>query len=382
MSDCSLSPKRKASQNIGSPNKRVTLDVSSDMDQRIFDESNSELSVNIHTLYERTITDVPFRIHPGWKDISRYPTDAESGSSDSNDTAITIENDGPLMLYDGTGKLLTPPVSENYEASLKRCVPSDTIRELDSEQKDVEFPPLDDSAEDDTEEFGYLLSSKEYVELCVSVRVTHSEGWAKVIDVTCNYGGVEVASASGHLICRELIRDNFYDSMDSLGKPISDRIDELLDHHGYFRWSIKEFYLGKMAGNWNKALDTGSILQIDEVLVSKEWQSQALSALMVTSLVDRAVKRDCGAKFAFVLPSTGCFWKVEETGIKTFDNSYSWAEQNHVCLFLGVGFVRVAETGWFVLDIVDEDKDLGVELEGGEPKSSEYTILITGIRKK
>jgi hypothetical protein len=59
----------------------------------------------------------------------------------------------------------------------------------------------------------------------------------------------------------------------------------------------------------------------------------------------------------FVLPSTGCLWKVEETGIKAFDKSQSWAEQNHVRLFLGVDFTRVAETGWFVLDITREDED-------------------------
>jgi hypothetical protein len=375
MSDRLLSPKRIASRTIGSPNKRVTLDVNSDTEQRSFSKSAGEVIIKINDPCERTLKDIARRIHPGWRE------NAESGSSDSNDTATTIDNDGPLMLYDHFGRLLTPPSSEYHEANFEPCVPSMIIRGVDRDQKDTEFASLDGSAEDDTDEFGYLLSSKEYVELDVTVRVTRYNGWARLIDVSCTYGGVKVASAFGHLICRELIRDSFYESMDSLGKPVSDRVDELLDHHGYLRWPIKEYYLGQKAGQWNDALDTGSILQIDEVLVDDEWQSQPLGALMVTSLVDRAVKRDCCAKFAFVLPSTGCFWKVEETGIKAFDKSQSWAEQNHVRVFLGVGFTRVAETGWFVLEIADEDQDPGVELEEGESKQSEHTILISGVRK-
>jgi hypothetical protein len=381
MSNCSLSPKRKASRTIGSPSKRLTLGVDSAIEHWAPGVPNGEMSVNIDTIYERTIPDVAIRIHPVCRPVNQDPVEAESGSSDSNDTATTIDNDGLFMLHDGKGEMLTPPASEDHQGDLERCIPSVIVRGLDGDQNDAEFSPLDGSAEDDTEEFGYMLSSKEYVELHVSIQVTRHKGWARVIDVSCTYAGVEVASASGHLICRELIRDNFYVNMDSLGKPISDRIDELLDHHGYFRWSIKEYYLGTMASTWNDALDRGSILQIDEVLVNKEWQSQALGALMVTSLIDRAEKRDCAAKFAFVLPSTGCFWKVEETGIKAFDKSQSWAEQNHVCLFLGVGFARVAETGWFVLDIAGEDEDPGVELEEGESKSSEQKILIAGIRK-
>jgi hypothetical protein len=52
-----------------------------------------------------------------------------------------------------------------------------------------------------------------------------------------------------------------------------------------------------------------------------------------------------------------------------------------VCLFLGVGFTRVAETGWFVLNIAREDEDPDVELEEGESKCSEAKILMAGIRK-
>ena len=381
----------------------MTLGVDSDIEQWTPGVPNGGTSINIGLLHERmiprTIPDIAIRSHPVWPPvnqdpvdaessssgsnelINRYPVDAESDDSDSNDTATTIDNDGPWVLHDSKGKMPMRPVSEEYAGDLELCIPSVVIRGVDGDQNDVEFPPFDDSAEDDTEELGYILSSKEYVELQVEIRVARSKGWAKVIDVSCTYAGVEVASASGHLICRELIRDNFYDSMDTLGKPVSDRIDELLDHHGYFRWSIKEYYLGRKAGSWSDALNTGSILQIDEVLVNKEWQSQALGALMVTCLIDRAEKRDCAAKFAFVLPSTGCFWKVKETGIKAFDGSQSWAEQNHVSLFLGVGFNRVAETGWFVLDIAGEDEDPGVELEEGESKSSEQKILMAGIRK-
>lgn len=381
MSDYSLSPKRKASRTLGSPSKRVAFGVDSDVEQWTPGVPKGEVSINIDNLYERTIPDIVHRIHPGWRPVNRDLADTELPSSDSSDTATTTDNDGLSVVHDGKGNMLTPPASEEGPSDLERCVPSIVIRGVGGDHKDAESPPLDGSAEGDTEEFGYMLSSKEYVELHVSIRVTRYKGWAKVIDVYCTYAGVEVASASGHVICRELIRDNFYDNMDSLRKPISDRIDELLDHHGYFRWSIKEYYLGKKAGSWNNALDTGSILQIDELLVNKEWQSQALGALMVTSLIDRAEKRDCAAKFAFVLPSTGCFWKVKETGIKAFDESQSWTEQNHVCLFLGFGFTRVAETGWFVLDIAGDDEDPGVELEEGESKSSEQNVLIAGIRR-
>jgi hypothetical protein len=378
MSDCSLSPKRKASQTIGSPSKRVTLGVNSDIEKWTPEAPNGEASINIDPLHERTIPDIPIGLQPVWRPVNGGPVDVEFSSSipnepinrclmgvessfsDSNDIATTIGNDGLFILRDGKGKMrerLKPPVSEDYTVDLERGIPSVFILGVDGGQNDAEFPPLDGSAEDDITEFGYMLSSKEYVELHIEMRVTRSKEWAKVIDVSCTYAGVEVASASGHFICREIIRDNFYGSMDLLGKPVSGRIDELFDHHGYFRWSIKEYYLGQKAGSWNDALDTGSILLIDEVLVNKEWQSQALGALMVTSLIDRAEKRDCAAKLAFVLPSTSCFWKVKKTGINAFDKSQSWAEQNHVRLFLGVGFTRVARTGWFVLDIAGEDEE-------------------------
>jgi hypothetical protein len=382
MSDCSLSPKRKASCAIGSPSKRMTWATCCDKEERILGVPKGDMSSSIDTPPERTIPDLTLRIHPVWRPINRYPIDADSSSGDTNDTATTIDNDGPLLLYDGKSEIPTPPSEEGYDANLERCIPSVILQGLEDNNKDAEFPALDDSAEDDTEEFGFLLSSKEYVELQVSISVTRCQEWAKVIDVSCTYGGVEVASASGHLISRELIRGSFYDSMEALGKPASDRIDELLDHHGYFRWSIKEYYVRKMAGTWNHELDTGSFLQIDEVLVNKEWQGQALSALMVTSLIDRAEKRDCGAKFACVLPSTGCFWKVKDTGIKAFDKNQSWAEQNHVCLFLGVGFSRVAETAWFVLDIIKEDEDGDEELEESGLRNSEQKILMAGMRKK
>lgn len=372
---CSLSPKRKASRTIGPPSKRVNLSVDSDIGKWTPEVPNGEESISINALYERTIPDIPIGLHRPIngdpvdvefssfstnEPINRRPMDAESSSSDSNDAATTIGNDGLFMLRSGKGKMrerLTPPASGEFAGDLECCIPSVLIQGVDGNQKSVEFPPLDRSAEGDTEEFGHMLSSREYIELHIEIRVTRSKEWAKVIDASCTYDGVEVASASGHLICRDLVRNNFYSSMDLLGKSASDRIDELLDHHGYFRWSIKEYYLGQEAGSWNSALDTGSILQIDEVLVNNEWQGQALGALMVTSLIDRAEKCDCAAKFAFVLPSTSCFWKVEETGIEAFDKSQSWAEQNHVRLFLGVGFTRVAETGWFVLDIAGEGEE-------------------------
>jgi len=289
-----------------SPSKRVNFYINSDLDQIVLDEAKSEVASKVEEPCKRTITDIPLRIRPGWR------LNIESDSSDSSDSATTMDSDGPSMLCDHTGRLPTPPSPEHYECSREHCVPSMIMRDVDNNPKDTEFPPLDETDEGDIEEFGYLLSSKEYVKLYVSVRVTQCKLWAKVIEVSCTYGGVEVASTFGHLICRELIRDNFYESMDILGTPVSDKIDELLDHHGYFRWSIKEHYLGKKAGKWSDALDKGSMLQIDEVLVHEEWQSQALELYLWPSFLKHSAipyKQKPSSKSSFPLPNSCCLIK-------------------------------------------------------------------------
>src|SRR5580700_6098553 len=106
MSDCSLSPKRKASRTIGSPSKRVTLGVDSAIGNWAPGIPNGEMSVNIDTIYERTIPDVAIRIHPVCRPVNQDPVEAESGSSDSNDTATTIDNDGLFVLHDDKGEML------------------------------------------------------------------------------------------------------------------------------------------------------------------------------------------------------------------------------------------------------------------------------------
>jgi hypothetical protein len=78
MSDCLLSPKRIASRTIESPNKRVTLDVNSDTEQRSFSKSAD--------FGEPVLVPVPFAVRylmlaelPG-SDISRLEVQ-ESESS-------------------------------------------------------------------------------------------------------------------------------------------------------------------------------------------------------------------------------------------------------------------------------------------------------------
>lgn len=427
MAESSTTPKRKASGVIESPSKRVTWATASDPEHNVLDFAKDRITIDaIFDIPDKKILPgITSRMDTAWQLINQrgvgagstlpvettatatnYHSSAArrrrvSSQIDNTENGETIDDihfasmaigRGSVASTQVNGKLptppaeeLTPPAEEGSGVDIEQSVSSVTIRGVGKDQEDAgdsmvcnaasEGSPVANSAcpcarvgcgktkDDENVEIEHFLSVKEYVTVKVSFNMTLRTEWAKVIDVSCTYNGIVVASASAHLISRELIRGDFYDSMEKLGMPTSDRINELLDHHGYFRWSIKEYYLRNDPNIWDNVLDEGPLLQIDEILVNKEWRHYALGSLIIESLLGKAQQRDSGARLAYVLLSTGSFWNVEETGFEAFDKSDVWAEQNYECFFLEQGFTRVADSSWYVVDITDENVYVEEEFE-------------------
>ena len=381
--DLNSSPKRKASSNLETPNKRNTWtvanrksDCSVSRQRTTFDSSDNAMVLDAAHAISFAVHVTPIAVIEGGSSTKRaYETKTYISIDGTKSPVFSSSSSSTQMTADMTLDVETDasvPVStmkfeERYAGNDERSLPAVTIRSTDSADDDSPEPiklsirPSDlrgRSAEHpflsqaiwrgkstEVEEYQHKMQLEEkHLRLGMKVYLTRPEQWATTIDVSCEYNSIQLARASGTLIDRELIRNSFYQSMEVLRKPTSYRIAELLDHHGYIRWAIKEHYLRQHPGIWDEYLDTGEILQIDEVFVHKGWRRQSLGRLMIATVIERARRLASFLTLAYALPSADHFWKIEEWNLEVKK------------FFMESGWTQVAETGWFAMDISPEDE--------------------------
>jgi GNAT superfamily N-acetyltransferase len=380
----STSPKRKASSKLETPSKRNTWtvanrtpDCSVSKRRTTIDLDDTAMVLDPAHAISFAIHVTPLAVEGGHPTKHAYRTKTYISTDETTSSSFPSSSSSAEMTADMTLDVETdasvpaPTVrgdEERYAGNDERSLPAVTIRSTGGADDDSSPKPLKLSIRPsdlrgrtaehpflsqafwrgksaELEEYQHKMQPEEkYLRLGMKVYLSRPEQWAITIDVSCEYNGVQLARASGTLIDRELIRYSFYQSMEGLGKPTSYRIAELLDHHGYIRWAIKEYYLREHLGLWDEYLDTGEILQIDDLFVHKDWRRQNLGGLMITTIIERGRRLASFLSLAYALPSADHFWKIEEwnMGVKKF--------------FMESGWTQVAETGWFAMDVSPEDE--------------------------
>lgn len=161
----------------------------------------------------------------------------------------------------------------------------------------------------------------------------------------------EVGEASGFIIRRGYIREEFHKSMEPPHFETMNLAFTLFDRFGRLKREIFNHPIRRGSGVWSEELDDGNIVLIVTLNVDNDWQRQGVELRLILHLLGQAMASRCNPKFAFVRPAAIYDSKAEKQGPIEEQNG-ARREPDIIAetsFFRSIQFRRVGVTEWFAL---------------------------------
>jgi GNAT superfamily N-acetyltransferase len=110
---------------------------------------------------------------------------------------------------------------------------------------------------------------------------------------------IQVGKGLGFIIRRSVIQDNFYESMEVPHKGTMELALDLFDRYGRLKEEIHRHHLRKGSGVWNKELNDGDLVLIEDIMVEKQYRRKRIGSKLVLHIVEAAMRAQHKVAYAF-----------------------------------------------------------------------------------